>query len=116
MAVSLFLAVQDARLLVAAIFPSHLRPHVVRQETHALIIGRIQPEHTVENARGLLEPIQTPEAQPESMHATQKWPVVDPTPRQHSIEAIAERHFADAKAHLVMANRYLGPRIESEVA
>lgn len=30
MAVSLFLVVQDARLLFAVIFPRHLRPQVVR--------------------------------------------------------------------------------------
>ena len=64
------LARAGGRLLFAPILPRRLRPHVVGQEAHALIIGRIQPEHPVENVRGLLEPVKTPEAQPESMHAT----------------------------------------------
>ena len=59
-----------ARLLVVTIIPRNLRPHVVDQEAHALVIGRIHPEHPIENALGLFKLLQTPEAQPESMHAT----------------------------------------------
>ena len=60
------------------------------QQAHALVIGRIQPEHAVEDAPGFLETAQPPKAQPEAVHAAQEWPVVNPTPWEHAVETFAE--------------------------
>jgi len=56
----------------------------VDQTTHALIVGRVEPEHPVEHASGLLEPTETPAAQAEAVHAAQERSVVDVAPRQHA--------------------------------
>jgi hypothetical protein len=59
--------------------------------THSLVIGRIQPQHTLKNILGFLEPAQSPKAQPKSIQAAEEWPVVDPPPRKQTIEAFAEQ-------------------------
>ena len=100
----------------AARLPRRSSANVLDQKSNALVVGRIQPEHAVENALRLLESAQPPQAQPKSIHATEKWPVVDPPPRKQTIEAFTEGQFTDPKPHLVMANSYLWPVIESNVA
>ncbi len=46
----------------SATFPGGFRPHVIDQEAHALVVGRIQPEHTIENAPSLVETAEAPKA------------------------------------------------------
>ena len=99
-----------------AVFPSFLRPDLIDQEPHALVVGRIQPEHAVEDAPSLLEPAKAPEAQPEPMHAAEERPVVDPSPRQHALEAFAKGQLADPEPRLIVTDRVLGPVVENEVA
>jgi len=50
------------------------------------------------------------------VHAAQKGPVVDTTPRQHALEAFSQGQLADAKSRLVMADSVIGPVVEGEVA
>src|ERR1035441_1432410 len=101
---------------MSAVFPCNLCPNVVDEKPHALIVGWIQPEHAVEDAPSLLEPAQTPEAQPESIHATEKRPIVDQAPRQQAIEGFSKRQFTDPEPRLVVTNRILGPPVENQVA
>src|SRR5271163_1520604 len=44
----------------SATFPWGFRPHTIDQEAHALVVGRIQPEHTIENAPSLIETAEAP--------------------------------------------------------
>ena len=46
----------------SATFPWGFRPHVIDQEAHSLVVGRIQPEHTIENAPSLIETAEAPKA------------------------------------------------------
>jgi len=39
--------------------------------THSLVIGRIQPQHTLKNILGFLEPAQSAKAQPKSIQAAE---------------------------------------------
>jgi len=80
------------------------------------VVGRVEPEHPVEHALGLLEPIEAPEAQSETVHAAEQWPVVDMAPRQQAIEVVAQGQFADAKPRLVVTDRVRRPVVEDEVA
>ena len=77
-------------LFFPPILPCSLCSNIAYQETHTLVVGRVQPEHTFENAMGLLEPAEAPEAQPEPMHASKERPVVDPTPPKQPVEVFAE--------------------------
>jgi len=80
------------------------------------VVGRVEPEHPVEHALGLLEPIEAPEAQSEAVHAAEQWPVVDMAPQQQAIEVVAQGQFADAKPRLVVTDRVRRPVVEDEVA
>ena len=55
-------------------------------------------------------------AQRKSIHAAEKWPVVDPSPRKQTVEAFAQGQLANPKPHFIMADRYLWPMIESKVS
>src|ERR1035441_426068 len=101
---------------MSTVLPCHLCPNLVDEKPHALIVGWIQPEHAVEDAPGLLEPAETPETQPESVHASQKRPIVNPAPRQQAIEAFSKGQFTDPEPRFVMTNRILGPPVENQVA
>ncbi len=46
----------------SATFPWGFRPHMIDQEAHALVVGRIQPEHTIESAPSLIETAEAPKA------------------------------------------------------
>ena len=59
-------------LPISGLLPRDPRTNVVNQEPHALVVGRIQPEHAVEDSVSLLEPAKTPEAQSEPLHAAEK--------------------------------------------
>lgn len=109
---------KSGRLLrvFAAALPCGSSANVLDQKLHALVVGRIQREHAVENALRLFESAEPPQAQPKSIHAPEKRPVVDPAPRKQTIETFAEGQFADPKPHLLMANRCLRPMIENKVA
>lgn len=76
-------------------------------EPHALVVGRIEPQHAVESVRRLVEPFEAPQAEPEAMHAAQEGPVADPTPRQHTVEARLQRKLTDAQPRLVMPDGIL---------
>jgi hypothetical protein len=101
---------------VWAVFPCRPRPDRVDQKTHALIVRRVEPEHPVEHPSGLLEPAETPAAQPKAVHAAQERPVIEAAPGQHAVELVAQRQLADTKSHLIMTNGLGGPIVEDEVA
>ena len=46
----------------SATFPGGFCPHVIDQEAHALVVGRIQPEHVIEKAPSLIETAEAPKA------------------------------------------------------
>ena len=71
-------------------FPLHSSENIVDQKPHSLIVGGIQPQHALENLLGFLEPAQAPKAQPKSIHAAEKWPIVDPPPGKQTIKAFTE--------------------------
>ena len=48
--------------LSAAILPSVFRPDLIDQEAHALVVGRIQPEHASKDETRLLETAEAPKA------------------------------------------------------
>ena len=48
-------------------------------------VGPVQPEHAVEDAPGLLEAAQAPEAQTESVLAVKERPVIAPAPGQQAV-------------------------------
>src|SRR3989304_756325 len=102
--------------LLSAIFPGGSRPNRVDQNAHALVVGRVEPEHPVERALGLLESIEAPEAQSEAVHAAEERPVVDMAPRQQAIEGVAQGQVADAKPRLVVTDRVRRPVVEDDVA
>ena len=93
----------------AARLPCHSSANVIDQKSYALVIGRIQPEHALENMLSLHEPVQPPKAQSKSIHATEKRPVIDPAPGKQTHKVFAERQFAYPNTHFVMPNRQLGP-------
>lgn len=57
-----------------AIFPGRLRLHLFDQEAYALVVGGVEPEHSLEDALGLVESTETPQAQAETVHAAKKRP------------------------------------------
>ena len=91
-------------------------PNRSDQKTRALVVGRVQPQHPVEDAFRLVESTETPAAQPEVMQAAQKWPVIDEAPRQHAVEVVAQGQLADPKSHPAVANGLGRPMLEDEVA
>src|ERR1700674_931567 len=97
------------------LFPSPSRPDRGNIEADALIIRWVEPQQSVKNTLGLLEPFQSPQAQPEAVHAAQERAVVEPSPGQESICEAAQREFADPQSHLVVAHRIAGDVVEDEV-
>jgi len=75
---------------ILALLPRHVCRDVMNEKPHTLVVRRIQPKHPAKDIAGLLESPQPPEAQPESMHAAEEWAIVDPTPREHSLETLAQ--------------------------
>lgn len=57
------------------------------------------------HALGLVPSLELPQAHREPVHAAQEGPVVHQAPRQHAVEARAQRQLADANAHLVVGDR-----------
>lgn len=47
------------------------------QEPHPLVIGRVEPEQPLEDLLGLLEAVETPQAEPVAVQAAQKGAVVE---------------------------------------
>jgi hypothetical protein len=78
------------RRRLAAVFPLRSSANIVDQKPHSLIVGGIQPQHAPENLLGFLEPAQAPKTQPKSIHAAEKWGVVDPPPGKQTIEAFTK--------------------------
>src|SRR6202041_3308930 len=95
--------------------PTPSRPDRGNIEADALIIRRVEPQQPVKNTLGLLEPFQSPQAQPEAVHAAQERAVVEPSPGQQAIGEAAQREFADPQSHLVVAHRIAGDVVEDEV-
>lgn len=79
------------------------------------MIRRLEPQQPVKNTLGLLERFQSPQAQPEAVHAAQERAVVEPSPGQQPIGEAAQREFADPQSHLVVAHRIAGDVVEDEV-
>src|ERR1017187_1985580 len=69
--------------VVFALLPFCLRPILVDQKPHTLIVRRVQPQHSVEDAARLFEPPKTPKIQTVPVHAPEERSIVDPAPRQH---------------------------------
>src|SRR4030042_1366585 len=62
-------------------------PDIIDQEAYALVIRRIQPEHTLEDKRRFGKPFQPPKAQPVALQAPQKRTVVHVAPRERAVES-----------------------------
>src|SRR4030042_4638518 len=91
-------------------------PAIIDQEAYALVIRRIQPEHTLEDKRRFGKPFQPPKAQPVALQAPQKRTVVHVAPRERAVESGRERQLADAQADFVMPNGLLWMFIENKMA
>lgn len=86
------------------------------EKGHQVFVSRIEPQHSIEDLRRLLESAEPPETQPEPVQAAQEWPIVNPAPRQRSAKAPLQRQLTDAEARLVMTDGILGPGIEYQVS
>jgi len=51
----------------------------------ALVVPRVHPEHAIEDVGGLVSSAEPPEAEPVPVHAAQERPVIDETPRKHTV-------------------------------
>ena len=85
-----------------ALFPCCPCPDILGQESHSLVVRRVEPEHPVKDTLSLVKTSQAPQAQPVAAHASQKRAVVDVTPQEHAVETIAEGQFSDTKADLYL--------------
>src|SRR5450759_2827415 len=97
-------------------FPSPSGTHFADQETYALVVRRIEPEHPLEDALGLFEPTKAPATETEAVHAAQQWSVVDVPPRKQPVEMVTERQLANPKPDLVMTECNRWVMVELEVA
>jgi hypothetical protein len=46
--------------------------NIIDKESYPLIVGRVQPEHPIKDTPGVLEALQPPKSQFESVHATEE--------------------------------------------
>jgi hypothetical protein len=63
--------------LFPSIFPGPLRPNIVDQKSHTLVVRRVQPKHAVADSQGFRKLAYTPKAKPEPMHTPKERPIVD---------------------------------------
>src|SRR4030042_13928 len=91
-------------------------PDIIDQEAYALVIRRIQPEHTLEDKRRFGKPFQPPKAQPVALQAPQKRTVVHVAPRERAVESGRERQLADAQGDFVMPNGLLRMVVKNKMA
>jgi hypothetical protein len=72
--------------VVSAVAVGQAGPHIIEQKACALVVHRIEPQHSLEDTLGFLEPIEPPEAQAIPVHAPQEGPVADQAPGQQAVE------------------------------
>ena len=94
------------RPIVSFIFPSYPSFNFVIHEANNLIIGRVEQDHPDKDPLCLLETTEAPKAETIPEHAAKEPAIVDESPMQHTVDVRSKRKFADAQAHLVVAERH----------
>ena len=85
-------------------------------ETCALVVGRVEPEHLLEDSGRCGSLVEAPRAQAGAIQASEEGVVVRAAPRKDALELRAERQRADCHARLVVAHRLLRVAVELDPA
>ena len=77
-----------------------------------MVVGRVQPEETVEDRGTLVEPLKPPEAEAIAAETAQERAVVDQPPGENAVKIRRQGEFADADTYLIVTNGVLGGDLE----
>ena len=105
-------AAKDQQLLI----PSLSIAHVINDTAHALVVGRVEPEHAGKNLFRFFEPTEPPETETIAVQTPEERTVVDVPPGKKTLEVFSERELTDAHAHLVVTDGFLRFVIEGNLA
>lgn len=86
----------------AHLLPASFLADILPAVADALVVLRVQRKDALEDALGLRDLPQAPEAQPVAVQAAQERPVVEPPPGQEAVEAGRQRELADLDPDLVV--------------
>ena len=64
--------------------------HVMDEEAHTLVVGRVEPEHAGKHRIGFLDAAQPPEAETVAIQAPEERTVVDVPPGKKPLEVFSE--------------------------